>query len=179
MDERRESNELTHVDRQGRARMVDVGQKPTTRRIATAAGRVVARPDTVRMIATGSLAKGDVIATARIAGISAAKRTWELIPLCHNISLAEVAVDIEPDPEHGLVEVTARSVAVDRTGVEMEALTAVAVACLTIYDMCKAVDRRMVIEGVRLLSKSGGSSGDWQREPEGGSDDAGGCDHGQ
>ncbi|GLQ39219.1 cyclic pyranopterin monophosphate synthase accessory protein [Rhizobium albus] len=152
---------LTHLDEQGRATMVDVGGKAETERIAIAEGFVKMAPETLALIQSGGAAKGDVIATARIAGIMAAKRTADLIPLCHPLMLTKVAVTIEAvDTLPGLrVEAMARLKG--QTGVEMEALTAVSVACLTLYDMAKAVDKAMEITGVRLLSKTGGKSGNW------------------
>lgn len=152
---------LTHLDQQGRATMVDVGGKAETERVAIAEGFVKMAPETLALIQSGAAAKGDVIATARIAGIMAAKRTADLIPLCHPLMLTKVAVTIEAvDTLPGLrVEAMARLKG--PTGVEMEALTAVSVACLTLYDMAKAVDKAMEITGVRLLSKTGGKSGNW------------------
>ena len=163
-DEGKASDRLSHLDEQGRASMVDVGDKDVTRREARAEARVRMARATLGLIADQAAPKGDVIATARLAGIMAAKRTHELIPLCHPLALSAVVVDIEAEPElPGMrIETTARLSG--RTGVEMEALTAAAVAALTIYDMCKAVDRGMVIESVRLLEKSGGRSGLWRRE---------------
>ncbi len=155
---------LSHVDERGQARMVDVGGKPETRREAVARGWVVMKPETLLLIESGGLPKGDVLATARLAGIMAAKRTWELIPLCHPLPLDAVAVECRPDEAQNAVEITATVHVTARTGAEMEALTAVAVAGLTIYDMCKAVDRSMHIEAVRLLSKSGGRSGTFTAE---------------
>jgi cyclic pyranopterin phosphate synthase len=156
--------ELTHLDDTGAARMVDVGDKAETRREATARGRVRMKAETLAMILAGDAKKGDVIAVARIAGIMAAKRTHELIPLCHPLAINRATVDIDADAALPGLVVTA-TVRVDgRTGVEMEALTAATVACLTVYDMTKAVDRGMVIEEVRLLAKSGGKSGDWRVE---------------
>ena len=151
---------LTHLDGSGAARMVDVSEKPVTARIATAVARVVMRPETLAVIQAGAAAKGDVLAVARLAGIMAAKRTAELIPLCHPLPLAAVQVDIRPAPPDGM-DVTATVRTTGRTGVEMEALTAATIAALTIYDMCKAVDRGMTIEAVRLVHKSGGASGDY------------------
>lgn len=144
--------ELSHVDERGRARMVDVSAKPRVRRTAEAAGRVRMADETIALIRDNAIAKGDVLATARIAGIMAGKRTADLIPLCHNIEIDQVEVELEI--ERGAVAVTARAVCTDKTGIEMEALTAVSVACLTIYDMCKAVDKAMRIEDVRLLEKT-------------------------
>jgi cyclic pyranopterin phosphate synthase len=152
---------LTHLDAEGRARMVDVSDKPETAREAEAAGRVHMLPETLALVVAGDVAKGDVLTVAELAGVMAAKRTSELIPLCHPIPLSDVQVTARPDPEQICVEIRARARTTGKTGVEMEALTAVSVAALTIYDMCKAVDRGMRIEDVRLLRKSGGRSGDW------------------
>ncbi len=157
-------SELTHVDAAGRASMVDVGEKPVTRRLAVARGAVRMRPETAARVAANAIAKGDVIATARLAGIMAAKRTGELIPLCHPLPLDFVDVRLAVDEAAGVVRIEAEARIEARTGVEMEALTAVTVAALTIYDMCKAVDRGMVIEDVCLVRKSGGRSGDWMRD---------------
>ena len=154
---------LTHVDGSGRARMVDVGDKEVTRRVAVARGVVRMLPATAKRIAANAIAKGDVIATARLAGVMAAKRTGELIPLCHPLPLDFVDVRLAVDQKRGVVTIEAEARVVARTGIEMEALTAVTVAALTIYDMCKAVDRAMVIEDVCLVRKSGGRSGDWVR----------------
>ena len=156
---------LTHLDATGAAHMVDVSDKAVTSRMAIAEGAVHMAPQTLALIRSGAAAKGDVIATARIAGIMAAKKTHELIPLCHPIMLSKVTVDIEPDESLPGLRVRALTRVADRTGVEMEALTAVSVACLTLYDMCKAVDRGMTIGPIRLLEKSGGRSGDWKAEP--------------
>ncbi|KAF0231254.1 MAG: molybdenum cofactor biosynthesis protein [Beijerinckiaceae bacterium] len=153
---------LTHLDATGAAHMVDVGEKAVTTREALAEGRVVMERATLDLIRSGLSKKGDVIAVARIAGIMAAKRTHELIPLCHPLLLTKVSVEIEPDEALPGLRVRALARVSGQTGVEMEALTAVSVACLTIYDMAKAVDRGMRIEGIRLLEKSGGKSGDWR-----------------
>ena len=142
--------------------MVDVGDKPETPRVAMAEGRVRMRPETLALIAAGEVAKGDVLAAARIAGIMAAKRTSELIPLCHPLALAAVDLELAPNDARGTIDIRARCKLTGRTGVEMEALTAVAVAALTVYDMCKAVDRGMSIEDLRLTHKSGGRSGSWR-----------------
>lgn len=155
---------LTHLDAEGRARMVDVTDKAVTQREAVAEARVAMLPATLELIAGGGHAKGDVLAVARIAGIQAAKRCADLIPLCHPLQLSAVAVDCELDRERSCVVIRARCKLAGRTGVEMEALTAASVAALTIYDMCKAVDRGMEIGGVRLLEKRGGRSGDWRSE---------------
>jgi indole-3-glycerol phosphate synthase len=156
--------DLSHTDLDGRARMVDVSDKAETDRVAVAGARVVMRPETLARIRAGDVAKGDVLATARIAGIMAAKRTAELIPLCHPLALSSVAVDLVCDPKHSTVEITATCRLKGRTGVEMEALTAAGVAALTIYDMCKAIDRGMTVTDLRLLRKSGGKSGDYEAD---------------
>jgi indole-3-glycerol phosphate synthase len=156
---------FTHLDAEGRARMVDVSDKAETDRVAAAAARVVMRRNTLERIRSGDVAKGDVLAVARLAGIMAAKRTAELIPLCHPLALTSVSVELACAPERSAVEITATCRLRGRTGVEMEALTAASVAALTVYDMCKAVDRGMVITDLRLLRKSGGRSGDWEAEP--------------
>lgn len=153
---------LTHFDAQGQAHMVDVAAKPATHRIAIAEGRIVMLPATLALIASGSAKKGDVLGIARIAGIMAAKKTSELIPLCHPLALTRVAVDFELIEADNAVECRATVETVGPTGVEMEALTAVQIALLTIYDMCKAADRGMTIDGVRVLEKHGGKSGSWQ-----------------
>ena len=158
--------QLTHLNAHGEANMVDVGDKRETRREAVASGRIVMQPNTLQLLSDGALPKGDVLATARIAGIQAAKRTHELIPLCHSLALSKVAVDFDIDHANGWVNVSAMCRLNGRTGVEMEALTAVSVACLTLYDMCKAVDKEMRIEAVQLDSKRGGLRGDYQRERE-------------
>lgn len=155
---------LTHIGADGAANMVDVGGKDDTERVATAEGAVIMQPATLDMILAGNAKKGDVIATARIAAIMAAKRTHELIPLCHPLMLTKVSVDIEPDTTLPGLRVTALTKVTGKTGVEMEALTAVSVACLTIYDMAKAVDRDMELAGIRLTQKSGGKSGDYRRD---------------
>lgn len=155
---------LTHLNARGEAHMVDVADKSESRREASASGRIHMQPDTLALLLEGGLPKGDVLATARIAGIQAAKRTHELIPLCHSLALSRVAVDFSVEADKGYVEVTASCRLTGRTGVEMEALTAVSVACLTLYDMCKAVDKTMEIGGIHLESKRGGRSGDYSRE---------------
>jgi cyclic pyranopterin monophosphate synthase len=155
------SAQLTHLSSDGRADMVDVGAKSVTERTATATGAVVMAGDTLELVLSGNAKKGDVIAAARIAGIMAAKRTHELIPLCHPLALSKISVDIEPDAALPGLRVTAFAKVEAKTGVEMEALTAVSVACLTIYDMAKAVDRSMRITEIRLEEKTGGRSGDW------------------
>ncbi len=152
---------LTHLDEAGHARMVDVGAKAVSARVAVARGVVRMAPATARRVAEGDLPKGDVVATARLAGIMAAKRTGELVPLCHPLSLDFVDVRLAVDVAAGRVDLEAEARIQSRTGVEMEALTAVSVAALTIIDMCKAIDRGLVIEGIRLVRKSGGRSGDW------------------
>ena len=153
---------LTHLDSQGRAAMVDVAGKAVTDRIATAEGRIIMQAETLAMIRAGAAKKGDVIATARIAGIMAAKRTHELIPLCHPLAITKATVDFEPGSDPAGIRVIAEVKVSGQTGVEMEALTAVSVACLTIYDMLKAVDRAMSFEGIRLVEKSGGRSGHYR-----------------
>ncbi|MGF9567275.1 cyclic pyranopterin monophosphate synthase MoaC [Neorhizobium sp. JUb45] len=155
---------LTHIDAAGEAHMVDVGDKAETTRIATAEGFVRMLPETLALIREGNAKKGDVIGTARLAGIMAAKKTSDLIPLCHPLMLTKVSVEIEEDDALPGLRVTATAKLSGKTGVEMEALTAVSVACLTIYDMAKAADKGMEIGGIKLLTKSGGKSGDWQRE---------------
>jgi cyclic pyranopterin phosphate synthase len=157
------SRELSHLDAQGRARMVDVGEKPVTERLCVARGAVRMAPETLRRIAEGRLPKGDVLATARLAGIQAAKRTDEWIPLCHSLPLDELHVELTPDAERSRVVIEARAAAHARTGVEMEALVAVGAAGLTLYDMCKGVDREMVIDSIHLVRKRGGKSGEWER----------------
>jgi molybdenum cofactor biosynthesis protein MoaC len=154
--------DLSHTDLDGRARMVDVSDKAETDRVAIAGARVVMRPETLARIQAGEIAKGDVLAVARLAGIMAAKRTAELIPLCHPLALSSVAVELECVSARSAVEITATCRLKGRTGVEMEALTAAGVAALTIYDMCKAIDRAMVVTDIRLLRKSGGKSGDYE-----------------
>lgn len=154
---------LTHIGADGAANMVDVGDKAETERVAVAEGAVIMRPETLDLILAGNAKKGDVIATARIAGIMAAKRTHELIPLCHPLMLTKVSVEIEPDAALPGLRVSALTKVTGKTGVEMEALTAVSVACLTIYDMAKAVDREMELTSIRLREKSGGKSGDFRR----------------
>ena len=155
---------LTHISASGEAHMVDVGAKDVTQRIAVAEGCVVMKPETLALIIAGDAKKGDVLGTARIAGIMAAKRTHELIPLCHPLALNQVVVDLITDNDLPGVRVRATAKVSGKTGVEMEALTAVSIACLTIYDMVKAVDRVRRIEGVGIVEKSGGKSGDWKRD---------------
>jgi cyclic pyranopterin phosphate synthase len=163
--EQPEQTELSHLDERGHARMVDVSEKAVTTREATARGRVLMRPETLALIVEGNVPKGDVIATARIAGIMAAKRTHELIPLCHPLPISGITVDLVPstagDPA---IEIEATVRTTSQTGVEMEALTAVSTAALTVYDMAKAVERTMQIDGIRLVAKSGGRSGDYRAE---------------
>jgi cyclic pyranopterin phosphate synthase len=156
---------LSHIDEKGEARMVDVSDKAVTARTAIAEGFVAMQPATLELLSSGNAPKGDVLGTARIAGIMAAKRTHELIPLCHPLNISKVVVDLAPQDEPAGVHVTAEVKSTGQTGVEMEALTAVSVACLTLYDMLKAVDRGMSFEGVRVVEKSGGRSGDWRAEP--------------
>lgn len=166
MNETKMSEQLTHLDEHGHASMVDVGEKASTRRTAVAQGEVRMLPSTLAAIRDGDVPKGDVLAAARIAGIMAAKRTPELIPLCHTLLLSKVAVDFAFDEQRSRVMITASVRCTGQTGVEMEALTAVSVAALTIYDMAKALEKTMIIGEIRLLEKQGGKSGDWQREEE-------------
>ncbi|SUZ65861.1 uncharacterized protein METZ01_LOCUS18715 [marine metagenome] len=154
---------LSHMDSQGNAKMVDVGDKPLSQRVAIARGAVRVAPNTLQLITKGGHRKGDVLSVARIAGIQAAKNCSQLIPLCHQLMLSKVDVNFELDSEQSLVEIVAECKVKGQTGVEMEALTAVSVAALTIYDMCKAVDKDMLIEGICLMQKSGGKSGHYQR----------------
>ena len=156
-------SDFTHFDAQGRAHMVDVGDKAATHRIAVAEGWIRMQPETLQRILAGDHKKGDVLAVARIAAIMGAKRTADLVPLCHPLALTKVAVDLVPEPADNRVRCSARVETRGQTGVELEALCAVQVALLTVYDMCTAVDRGMVIEDVRLLEKAGGRSGHWQR----------------
>lgn len=158
-------NTFTHINQNGEANMVDVSAKQDTVREARAEAFVTMSPETLQMIISGNHHKGDVFATARIAGIQAAKRTWELIPLCHPLLLSKVEVQLEALPEKNQIRIESLCKLSGKTGVEMEALTAASVAALTIYDMCKAVQKDMVIEQVRLLSKSGGKSGDFVAKP--------------
>ncbi|MGY6569095.1 MAG: cyclic pyranopterin monophosphate synthase MoaC [Salinarimonas sp.] len=157
-------SDLTHLDATGQANMVDVSEKEVTSRLAIAEGRIVTRPETIAIIRDGDAKKGDVLGAARLAGIMAAKRTHELIPLCHPLMITKAKVDCVVDEALPGVRVTAEVRVGGQTGVEMEALTAVSVACLTIYDMVKAVDKEMQIEGVRLLEKAGGRSGHYKAE---------------
>lgn len=156
-------SKLTHLDETGAAHMIDVGDKAETVRSATASGCVTMEKPTLELILSGNAAKGDVIGTARLAGIMAAKKTSELIPLCHPLMLSKVTVDIVPDATLPGLRVSATVKLTGKTGVEMEALTAVSIACLTIYDMAKAVDKAMIIGNIALETKSGGKSGNWQR----------------
>jgi cyclic pyranopterin phosphate synthase len=155
-------SEFTHFDAKGDATMVDVSAKAETERVAVAGGRITMRKATLEKIMAGDMKKGDVLSVARLAGIMGAKRTPDLIPLCHPLNLSSVAVDLRCDPDTLSVEITATAKITGRTGVEMEALTAVAVAALTVYDMCKSVDRGMHISDIRLLHKSGGKSGTYE-----------------
>lgn len=155
-------SELTHFDSKGRAHMVDVATKTETHRIARAAGAILMQPQTLSLILSGGAKKGDVLGVARIAAIQAAKRTPDLIPLCHPLALTRINIEFETDQARSAIRCEATVETIGRTGVEMEALIAVAVGLLTIYDMCKAADRAMRIEGVRLLEKEGGKSGHWQ-----------------
>ncbi len=156
--------ELTHFDRDGKARMVDVTDKAASERVAVAAGAVYLRPETLALIQDGGVKKGDVLSVARLAGIMGAKRTPDLIPLCHPLALTSVTLDLTLDPGRNAVDITATCKVAGKTGVEMEAMTAVAVAALTVYDMCKAVDRSMRIVDVRLTHKSGGKSGSYEAD---------------
>ncbi len=157
---------LTHLDEQGTARMVDVGEKPDTERVAVAAGTVYMRAGTLRLIREGALKKGDVLTVARIAGIMGAKRTAELIPLCHPLPLTHIEIDLTLDEQQDALHITATARTIGKTGVEMEALTAVSVAALTVYDMAKAVDREMRLSDIRLLEKRGGQRGNYVAAPE-------------
>lgn len=159
-----ENKNLTHLGRDGSARMVDITDKPKSLRFAIAAGNIRMKSETLNLIISGSTKKGDVVGTARIAGIMAAKKTHELVPLCHQLQLTKISVEIEPDENLPGLLVRAEVKVTGSTGVEMEALTAVSVACLTIYDMAKAVDRGMIIGDIQLIEKSGGRSGQWKRE---------------
>jgi cyclic pyranopterin phosphate synthase len=155
-------SKLTHLDSKGRARMVDVSAKESTERVATAKGSIFMQPATLALIQSGGIAKGDVLAVSRVAGIMAAKRTSELVPLCHPLALASVEVELTPDPARNAIDIAATCKLTGQTGVEMEALTAVTVAALTVYDMCKAADRAMRIGDIRLTQKSGGKSGSFE-----------------
>ena len=155
---------FTHIDDKGRVRMVDVTDKQPTARVAVAGGAVIMKPETLKLIGDRKVKKGNVLETARIAGIMAAKKTSELIPMCHPLNLTHVRVDFNPDESKHCIGIEASVRTIDQTGVEMEALTAVSAAALTIYDMCKSYDREMTISGIRLLEKSGGKSGKYKRE---------------
>lgn len=157
-------NQFTHFDSTGQAHMVDVGEKAETRRIAVATGSISMQASTLAMILQGNAKKGDVLGIARIAAIQGSKRTSDLIPLCHPIGLTKVGVEFEPEPEKNTIHCTVTTETVGRTGVEMEALSAVSIALLTIYDMAKAVDRGMVISNIQLLEKQGGKSGHWKAD---------------
>ena len=157
-------DKLTHFNDQGRARMVDVTEKPVTNRVAVAAGEIHMLPETLRRIREGTVAKGDVLAVAQVAGIQAAKHCWELIPMCHPLSLTGIDISFALSDDPCMVSIRAEVSCTGVTGVEMEALTAVSVAALTVYDMCKAMEKSMHIEHIRLLSKSGGKSGDYIAE---------------
>ncbi|MBT8636330.1 cyclic pyranopterin monophosphate synthase MoaC [Polynucleobacter paneuropaeus] len=157
-------NKLTHFDDSGQAHMVNVGNKPNTHRIAVASGRILMQTETLQMIEAGSHKKGDVLGIARIAGIQASKKTSDLIPLCHPLALTHVSLEFKSDLKENSIHCTVRAETTGPTGVEMEALTAVQVALLTIYDMCKAVDRGMVLSDIKLLEKSGGKSGEWSAQ---------------
>ena len=157
---------LSHIDSKGKARMVDVSEKPPTAREAVACGSVLMRPETLTLLKDNRVAKGDVLQVARVAGIMAAKKTPDIIPLCHSLNITSVSVDFTLDEEQSRVLIESRVKTVGQTGVEMEALTAVAAAALTIYDMCKAVDREMTITGIMLLEKRGGRSGEFRREKD-------------
>ena len=155
---------LTHIDERGKARMVDVGAKGLTEREAVAKGRVLMKKETLDLILANEVKKGDVLGVARVAGIMAAKRTGELIPLCHPLNITSVIVDFEPVADPPAIEITATAKVTSQTGVEMEAMTAVSVAALTVYDMCKAADKGMVLTDIRLMKKTGGKSGTYERE---------------
>lgn len=157
---------LSHIDEKGNARMVDVSQKSITSREAVASGRVYMKPETLKLIVEGNMPKGDVLSTARIAGIMAAKRTSELIPMCHQVPLDEVKLELLHNQQKSCIDIRATARCSWKTGVEMEALTAASAAGLTIYDMCKAVDKEMVIGDIKLLRKTGGKSGEYVRKPE-------------
>jgi cyclic pyranopterin phosphate synthase len=154
--------ELSHLDKDGKAAMVDVSAKAPSERVAVAKGAITMMPETLALIQEGGVAKGDVLSVARLAGIMGAKRTPDLIPLCHPLALSSVKVELTPDPDRATIDIAATCKVVAATGVEMEALTAVAVAALTVYDMCKAVDRGMTIGDIRLVHKSGGKSGTFE-----------------
>lgn len=155
---------FTHIDNEGNARMVDVSEKASSVRKATAEGFVAIKPETVQLILERNIPKGDVLATARIAGIMAAKKTWDIIPMCHPLDITSVTVELAVDEKMNRVNIKAMVKTIGRTGVEMEALTAVSVAALTIYDMCKAIDKEMIISGIALIEKCGGQSGGFKRK---------------
>ena len=157
---------MTHFDQEGAAVMVDITDKALTRRIAQAGGYISMQPETLKAIAQGTIAKGDILGVARLAGLMAAKRTSELIPLCHPLPLSAISIDFTLDEACCVVEIIATCKLIGQTGAEMEALSAVSIAALTIYDMCKAIDKTMIIGNIRLLHKSGGKSGTWSRMPE-------------
>ena len=157
-------DKLTHLNEDGRPKMVDVGDKDDTVRVGEASGYIYMEKKTLEMITGGKHKKGDVIATAQVAGIMAAKKTWEIIPMCHNILMNGIDMKFEPDTDNNCINISARATTRGKTGIEMEVLTAVSVAALTIYDMCKAVDRSMIISDVKLMKKSGGKSGDFIRK---------------
>lgn len=154
------SSKLSHIDDRGHARMVDISKKPDTSRIAIAKGEIVMRTETMKLIESGSMVKGDVLSVAQVAGVMAAKRTSDLIPLCHPLPLNQISVEFELDEDLPGIKIVARAKTMGKTGVEMEALTAVAVSALTIYDMAKAVEKTMIIQNIRLVEKRGGQSGD-------------------
>jgi len=158
------SDKLTHLDEQGRADMVDVGDKPDTDRTAVAEGAVYVQPETLQLIKEGNMKKGDVLTVARIAGIMGAKKTSDLIPLCHPVPMTKIGIDLTLDDEHNAIRIRAQARTVGKTGIEMEVLTAVSITALTIYDMAKAVDRTMRISDIRLLEKRGGMRGDYVAE---------------
>jgi len=157
-------DKLTHINTEGRARMVDVSDKEVTKRTAVARGQVTMAPGTLKRIVLGSVAKGDVLAVAQVAGIMAAKQTWQLVPMCHPLLLTGVELEFLPDQGRNILEIEARVSTTGKTGAEMEALTAVSAAALTVYDMCKAIDKEMVIGSIRLIEKTGGKSGHYQRK---------------
>jgi cyclic pyranopterin phosphate synthase len=157
-------NKLTHINKSGEAIMVDISNKDSTHRVAVATGSVYMKESTLQLIVNGNPKKGDVLAIARIAGIQAAKKCWDLIPLCHPLMITKASVDLKPNFDNNSVEISATIKVTGKTGIEMEALTAVSIASLTIYDMCKAVDKRMIIKDIHLVSKTGGKSGDFNFE---------------
>lgn len=155
---------LSHIDKDGKASMVDVTGKTTTHREAIAKGSISMKKETLKLITDNRISKGNVLETARLAGIMAAKRTYSLIPLCHQLNITNVSVDFKVDKRRNKIDIKAKAICIGQTGVEMEALTAVSVSALTIYDMCKAVDKAMIISDIMLLKKSGGKSGEWKRK---------------